>query len=125
MLGGKDDFDKGMAAGLAGRARPTGNEFEICGWDMGNARRRIVSGEAIGFVSTGTRCDACDEQNWGYRLGCRCNKSLEERTVRYGLLVNYGLAEGQCAKFMTIEEVKAIGKPLIDTGTGADVPLDA
>ena len=85
----------------------------------------MAAGEAIGFVCAGTKCDACGHQDWGYRLGCRCNTSLEERTVRYGLLVNDGLAEGECAKFMTVEEVKATGKPLIDTGTGDDVPLDA
>lgn len=122
LLGGKDYYEQGLADGLAGKEKPTGNENELCGWNIGNAKRRIIAGDAIGLVSTGTKCDACGEQNWGYRLGCRCNKSLDDKTVRYGLLVSDGSG---VAKFMTLEEVEATGKPLIDTFTGEDVPLDA
>lgn len=118
-------FGRAMTAAMAGQPRPTEPPEAVQGWDCGNAKRRILAGEAIGMVCQGTKCDACGEQNWGYRLGCRCNTTLEVQTVRYGLLVDDGLTEGACAKFMTLEEVRAAGKPLIDTFTGATVVLPA
>lgn len=118
-------FERAADAALAGEPRPDGPPQAVQGWDCGNAKRRIRAGEAIGMVWQGTKCDACGEQNWGWRLGCRCNTTLEAQTVRHGLLVDDGLPEGACAKFMTVDEVRAVGKPLIDTFTGATVPLPA
>lgn len=113
-------FDHAAEAAMAGQPRPTEPPQAVQGWDFGNAKRRIRAGEAVGMVCQGTKCDACGDQNWGWRLGCRCNGP-----VRHGLLIDDGLADGECAKFMTVEEVRAAGKPLIDTFTGATVPLPA
>lgn len=118
-------FDRAAEAAMAGEPRPTEPPLAVQGWDRGNATRRIRAGEAIGMVCLGTKCDACGEQNWGWRLGCRCNTALDFQTVRHGLLVDDGLPEGACAKFMTTDEVRAVGKPLIDIVTGATVPLPA
>lgn len=115
-------FEEGEAAAMAGLPRPDGPQPATQGWDFGNAKRRIRAGEAIGVVCQGTKCDACGDQNWGWRLGCHCNTGLMT-TVRHGLLVDDGLPEGEPAKFMTIDEARATGKPLIDTFSGADVPL--
>ena len=109
-------FEQAAEAAMAGQPRPTEPPQAVQGWDCGNAKRRIRAGEAIGMVCQGTKCDACGDQNWGWRLGCRCNGP-----VRHGLLVDDGLADGECAKFMTADEAQATGKPLIDIFTGATV----
>lgn len=116
-------FERAAAAAMAGMPRPTEPPQAVQGWDCGNAKRRIRAGEAIGMICEGTKCDACGEQNWGCRLGCRCNTTQDVQTVRHGLLVDDGLPEGDCAKFMTAEDVRATGKPLIDVFTGATVSL--
>lgn len=121
----EDVFEHAVKAAMDGQPRPTEPPLAVQGWDCGNAKRRIQAGEAIGMVCQGTKCDACGEQNWGWRLGCSCNASLEAQTVRYGLLVDDGLPEGACAKFMTLDEVRAFGKPLIDTFSGDTVALPA
>ena len=119
------EFEQGEAAAFAGLPCPTEPQPAVQGWNFGNAKRRIQAGEAIGLVCQGTKCDACGDQNWGWRLGCRCNTTLEVMTVRHGWMVDDGLKEGECAKFMTVEEVRATGKPLIDTFSGELVPLPA
>lgn len=118
-----DVFEQAEEAALAGHPCPDGPPLAVQGWQAGNAKRRILAGEAIGFVCQGTKCDACGEQNWGHRAGCACNTDLDKVTIRWGLLVDDGLKPGEVAKFMTLDEVRATGKPLIDSFTGVDVAL--
>lgn len=119
-------FEQWSQAALAGAQCPGEPPQAVQGWTHGDAKRRIQSGEAIGFVCIGTKCFSCGWQSWGRRLGgSNCTAHLNAQRIRHGVLVNDGLAEGEAAKFMTVDELRATGKPLIDVFTGAAMPLPA
>ena len=107
-------YEQGRQIGIAGGSQPEGLQAAQ-GWLHGDTKRRIASGEVLGFVCQGTRC-TCGEQNWGWRGGCRCDDPAQ--TLEWGLLIDDGLADDQHAKFMTTDQVRATGLPLVHCFTG-------
>lgn len=114
------ECDAAYAAALAGQPMPDAKGAVFSTWIAGDVKRRVLAKEVLGFVSQGTRCKVCGDQNWGWRAGCRCTQS-DDGAVEWGFLVDDGLNVCEAAKFMTQEEVLAIGLPLVDLFTGKSI----
>lgn len=121
-----------LDAGLAGKPRPEG-VVEMA-YLSGCARRRAAAGEIIGFVCQSSRCSACGEQNWGWRLGCACWSTAPRTTLApegvsmiYGAQVEAGSdPDVPEATFIEIERLRALvagGREILDIMRGTPVPL--
>jgi hypothetical protein len=113
-----EEHGRGFAAGLAGEPDMATSSAFSSGWIAGDVKRRVRAKEALGFVAQGTRCEVCKRTNWGWRLGCRCAAADEEQPIEWGALVDDGLADGEPAKFMTVQQIRAASLPLLDIFTG-------
>jgi hypothetical protein len=111
-------YKAGKEAGLRGEPKSQGGVHIEAGWLRGSVKRRIMEKRVIGVFSNATHCPRCNTTDWGFRLGCRCNTSLEDKTVEYGFLVDDGLADDKPLKFLSFEDAKKTTIPLVDGLTG-------
>lgn len=64
-------YQAGRADGLAGRAMPSEPGVSRDGWVAGDVRRRILSGEVLGYIFHVTQCKACGNQDEAPRVSRR------------------------------------------------------
>ena len=123
-------WERGHEAGVAGLpCPPDGDELAH---RRAGLQRRARAGEIIMALCQGCRCRNCGEQNWGWRLGCRCwtaeDMKGEGPGMDYGLLVEPESDDPAApARLMTRDELlaaRAAGTPILDDMTGEPVPLE-
>ena len=127
---GRKRWQDGQGAGEAGLPCPEG--ADPMAYKSGVARRRVKAGEIVGFVMRSCKCNDCGEQNYEWRLGCRCwtAKGIAAGTLSmtYGYQVEPGSDPDEPAsQFMSQPRILALaasGREVVDIMTGEPVPVE-
>lgn len=129
---GRKRWQGGQQAGEAGLPCP--EDADPMAYKSGVARRRVKAGEIIGYVMRSCKCNACGEQNYEWRMGCRCwtastwFEQVPGYSMSYGVQVEPGSdPSAPESQFMTMERVVELvvgGREILDIMTGEPVPID-
>lgn len=129
-------YQAGHEAGLAGLPLPESANEQA--WLRGGIERRARAGEIVAVVTLGSRCNSCGDQNYGWRMGCRCWSQEQTMAAFTGadnapqmewgaLALPNTQALGTPLVFMSRDDLlaaRAAGKEVVDSDSGEPIVLD-
>lgn len=121
---GTNDYQLGHEAGRAGLSPSAAASVTF---RQGHVRAvtemAAEAGAAIAVICSATKC-VCGLTNYGQRMGCACNKTIEDSpTIEWGGLTWQGPSTEP--RFVSTNELELLSKeiPVVSIDTGVAIPF--